>query len=685
MDQHVLLPQIIYLLGSLTFVATLFFYLKIPTIIGFIVAGFAVGPFGFGLVSSVPGAKAVSEIAVLFLMFTIGLEFSLKKLKRYQRAFWGLGGLQVIVTFSLTLLICHHFLEFGFGKSAAIGFIITLSSTAIVMKLLSDSRESNSPYGNNSFGVLIFQDLMALPMMLSLPFLVEDHENSISFNYSAIGEGALKVVLLFASIAIAAKYLVPFLLQRVVRTRSREVFFFGILFLCLGTALAMEQVGLSLSLGAFFAGLIISESPFGRQATADFVPLRDNFLGIFFASIGMLIEPEFVMRNFHTIVGIFLLMSIGKFLIIFLSGLILRYPIKMIFLTSALLFQIGEFSLVILDLAGVLQILSPSEVQMLLSASVLSMMATPFVCKLAPILLFRKRSLLFLGRPEANPQGVKAVVDISKAAQAFTQRTEGEKKLEGFSQAVIIGFGVAGRHIAVALKDLDISYSIIDQNIDVVKKRKKMGENIFYGDATRAEVLYEAGIEHARLVVVVASGIEMTGAIVRAIRSIRSDVQIVIRLQYSLERDYFKNFRDVTIVVAEFETTIEILGKCLACFGASEKRILELMTQARDGFGQTWASRSDFLRRAIELPKWEVMSSIRPFQISETSYASGKTLVDLDLRSESGASVLAVFRSDLGTVIPDLDFEFAAGDTLHLISSPEGYEMALKILSSGPS
>ncbi len=685
MIQHALLLQTIYLFGALALIATVFHYLKIPTLIGFILAGIAIGPFGLGLVSSIPGAKAISEIAVLFLMFTIGLEFSLNRLKRYKRAFFGLGGLQVLLTCSLTFLFCHFMVNLSLEKSLVASFVVTLSSTAIVMKLLHESRESNSPYGNNAFGILIFQDLLALPMILVLPFLGQSTELESNLPSANFMPWLAKVALLVVSLAFGSKYFFPWVFQRVVKTKSREIFFFGVLFFFLTVAVLMEHIGLSLSLGAFFAGLILSESPYGKQASADFIPLRDNFLGLFFASIGLLIDPVFVFNHFGLLLSLFALITLGKASIVLLSGFLLGYPFKMTCLTALLIFQIGEFSLVILDLAAGFKILSQDEMQLFVSASVLTMMATPFVNQYAPKYILGQntfhRQLGYLEK-----LGIRHVVQLPKTLEKDSKETSSSqaKPLVEAYQTLVIGYGVAGRHIASAMKELGVSVAIIDQNIDVVKARKKAGDHIIYGDATASDVLHLAGLEHAQLVVVVASGIEMTRAIVEAIRRQRPEVEIVIRLQYSLEKEHFKKYSNVTIVVAEFETTIEILAKCLSSFGASEKKISELMSQARDGFGQNDQSRSDLMRRSIELPKWEVVSAIKHFQITKENFACGKTLVDLDLRAETGASVLAVYRETLGTVIPDLDFEFAQGDTVHLLASSEKYPKAIEVFDKGP-
>jgi len=344
--------EFLILVGATTIVATFCHYLRLPTIVGFIVAGMVVGPFGTGLVGSTPASRQITELGVIFLMFTIGLEFSFAKLRQLRSSFLGLGLPQVIGTLVLAALIIKYSLNFPWSKSIFLGCLVSLSSTAIVMKLLQDARETAAPYGTTTIGILLCQDLAVIPMMLALPLLTEVQRVNVPFSWNVVGAWTFKLASVSTLLFLGGKYVVPFFLERVTKTKSRELFFFAMLLLCFGVAFAMEYTGFSLAFGAFIAGLMIAESPYGRQATADIVPLRDNFLGLFFASVGMMVDLKFMAMKFHWILLTMIALLILKSGLIFVIGRLMRFPVTTALITGLLIFQVGEFSFILADLGA---------------------------------------------------------------------------------------------------------------------------------------------------------------------------------------------------------------------------------------------------------------------------------------------------------------------------------------------
>ncbi len=670
-----ILFQFLILIGAATAVATLFHYVKLPTIIGFIAAGALVGPYGLGLVSSVPGAKQLSEIGVLFLMFSIGLEFSLRRIRDLKKALLGLGVGQVILTSFLFGVISLVLFKMPPVHALFVGFLISLSSTAIVMKLMHEARDLETPYGNATVGTLIFQDLAFIPVMLALPLLGGSGIESVSlFSQQRLEIWALKFIVLTGGLFLAGKYVIPFAFEKIIKTRSKELFFFALILLCFGVAVAMGRWGGSYSLGAFVAGVIIAESSYAKQAIADVLPMRDNFLGLFFTSIGMLIDLNFFITHAHWILLFLLLVMTVKSGAIYGVARFLRYPVSIALVTGLILSQVGEFSFVLAEMGRQIGVLKEKELQYFFAISVLSMISTPFLYKLAPRFAF-DTAYHSLGLLK------------SKGVFWNAEKTSEEKKTLSFNcHTVIIGYGVAGRNLSSVLKTLEIPYSIIEMNYETVTRAKKKGEPIFYGDASREDILLTAGIQTAKLVVIAASGASITPQVLRTVRTLRPDVEIIVRTQYLRELENLPKDSSADVVVAEFETTLEILARSLTIYGAPSQKIHKFLAEARRSIGKGSQSFNipASVRRSLELPAWEALASIRPFKIEEGFAADGQSIAKINLRRLSGASIVSVYRPLSGTTIPDADFLLLANDIINLIGTPQAIKAAEDILHGGP-
>lgn len=519
-----LILSTVVIIGLLSISALVCQKLKLPGIVGFIIAGVIIGPDGVAFINTMPGANLIAELAVIFLLFTIGLELSFQTLKKNWKLIVTSGLGQVVLTVGFFAAICYWVLNLNWPQSLLWGCLISLSSSAIVMKLLIDNREINSSYGTAATGMLLSQDILVIPMTLGVALLSAGKVGGQDFNFSydklLVWGGLLVGVCLF--LYIAAKFIVPFVLERVAKTKIRELFFFAVLLLCLGFALLFEKLNLSLALGAFLSGLVISESHFGRQATSEIILLRDSFLALFFVSTGMLLDLNFVAQNFLWIVLFTLLTIGGKVLIGTMVAWLARVPIKSAVICGLFIAQIGELSFVLAELGLDNRLLSQTHFQYFLSITVITMMITPLFFRFAPRLVLSR-------------VGIEQKIMIEKRKVMF--------------DAVVIGYGVAGQALASWLQNEGKNFRIIEQNYELVKKARAAGLSVVYGDASNAQTLHNAGFINAKLIVVCVAGVVTTSAIVENILRLQSETTVLVRVQYRREAILLSNMLDRKMII----------------------------------------------------------------------------------------------------------------------------------------
>ncbi|MFZ6017215.1 MAG: cation:proton antiporter [Nitrospirota bacterium] len=566
------LKSLVVIFGVSALVVFLLHRLKIPSLVGFLIAGIIIGPHGLGMVKDVHAVELLAEIGVILLLFTIGIEFSMAKLIRMKKAVIGGGGIQVLLTILLSAIAAYLTTE-NINKSVFFGFLIALSSTAIVLKMLTESGEVDSPHGRMMVGILIFQDLCVVPLMLLIPVL---SGKSINIMDIAIKMG--KAILIIAIVLLSARWIVPGLLHQVVHTRSRELFIITIILLCLGIALLTSSFGLSLALGAFLAGLIISESEYAHQATSDILPFKDSFIGLFFVSVGMLMNIGYMSDNCLRIAMAVTLIFGLKIITGMFSALIIGSPLRTGIHTGLGLAQIGEFSFVLAIAGKATGIITEDFYQVFLSSSAVTMTMTPFVLKAAP--------------------SVSGWI----ASRHLLKRVDRLKKLEreGFPRkrhghVIIIGFGLNGRNLARVLKEAEIPYVVLEMNSDTVREMKKKGELIYYGDGTGKEILHKLSIEKARLLVIAISDPVSTRRIVSIARHENPNIYIIVRTRYVAEVDDLRALGANEVIPEEFETSIEIFSRVLHQYHFPNNVILDMVDKIR--------SDSYTALRSVEFPK----------------------------------------------------------------------------------
>jgi CPA2 family monovalent cation:H+ antiporter-2 len=664
--------ELVALFGAATFVTLICHYLTLPSIVGFLITGMVVGPSGFKLIQSLPSANTLAEIAGVLLMFTIGLEFSFKKLLKLKNELLTLGAVQTGVTIMLVAILTSQFLDFSTPKAIFCGFLVSLSSTALVMKLLQDARETETPYGKHGVSILLAQDLAVIPMVVALPILATGESSLPHFNTSFLIKSSLMTSGVLAAVYLSSRYVVPFLFDKVVKTRSRELFNYCVLFLTITVCYLFHIGGLSVSLGAFAAGMIISESPYGKQVTSDIVPLRDNFLGIFFATVGMMLDLNFVLDHFMAVIGIIIAILLVKAFVIFIACVFNRAPFSIAAFVALMLTQIGEFSFIIASAGLALGLYTQEENQYFLSASVITMALTPYLFKLAPKIAQAK-----------IPSQWKF---LSKSAEARSIRAKASAKIERSKtlsgHTIIVGYGIAGQNLAAALESINVPFSIVEMNYESVKNQEQKGIKVVFGDASKLEVLEHAGIEDAKLIVVVISG-QFIASILRTIRQIRPDIQVIVRAQYVREVEKIDSEHNTEVVVAEIETSIELLARAMRIYGVEGADIQNYMQRARNQLMTFAALSSNLSAPVINLPSWEALSSIKPLRLQKKCFANGKTIIELDLRRLTNTSVVSVYRDGIGSTVPDPNFTLSAGDVVHLVGSEDQLQLATRYLKTG--
>jgi monovalent cation:H+ antiporter-2, CPA2 family len=637
--------------------------LKLPLLVGLMLTGIVIGPYGLGLIKELEAIEILAEIGVMLLLFTIGLEFSLHRLREMKRLVLVGGGLQVGLTIAAVTIVA---ILFGreFNQALFFGFLVALSSTAIVLKSYAERKETDAPHGRAGVGILLFQDISIVLMMLLVPVLGGKDAASFGAIAAKLGGSLLGLIVIIA----AAWFLVPVMLERIVRLKSPEVLLLLVVLLCLGISFVTAQFGLSLALGAFIAGMVLAESDFSHQVTADILPFRDVFNSIFFVSIGMLLSFGALFENLFTVFLWVVFLVVGKALIIWAVIQLLGFPQRVAAMTALGLAQIGEFSFVLAKAGRSVDLLPDADYQSFLGASIISMIMTPFMIAVAP------RFGYFVQRLVPDK---KSVEDSETSAEEDLHITS----TGGLNNHVIIvGYGLNGRNLARVLRAVNVSYTVLDLDSEVVREAKEKGEKINFGDATRREVLHHAAIENANALVLAMSDPQAVRRTVKQARELNDKIYIVVRTRYTSEITELLGFGADEVIPEEFETSIEIFSRVLLRYGVDRHTIENQIERVRrQGYEML---RSPSIQR-VEMSNLNAAlqaATTETVKLNSTSPAIGKNLGELNLRNATGATLIAVVRGDDTKIGPGANYKLQENDILILFGKPEKIEQAVKIL-----
>jgi len=652
------LRELIIVLTATIAIVFVFQKLRLPNIVGFLLTGVIIGPHGFQLIQSVDEVETLAEIGVVLLLFTIGLEFSLETILSVQRRVVWAGLLQVVLT-TLVVLAVARLLGASVEVGLFYGFLVSLSSTAIVLRIYHDRGEINSLQGRLASGLLLFQDLCVVPMMLLLPVLAGSGQDSIFFIVWVLAKSLITLV----AIVWTARKLLPQLLHQVALLRNREIFVLFVVLVCFGTAWLTSETGLSLALGALVAGLVISESELSHQIVADILPLRDCFSGIFFISIGMLLNLGLLSQDFRITLLELLLMIGIKSLVLFAVFWWLYRSIRLGVVLGLGLAQIGEFSFVLAKAGINFKLLSPADGQIFLAASILSMMATPFLIQWAHAWAFGFEGLF--------------------KDTGFNRSTSGgaNETASATGHVIVVGYGLNGQNLARVLKEVSIPYRVLEMDPDLVRSATADGEPISFGDGTRPEILQQVGIETARVLVVAISDPAATARLVSQARRLRTDLYIIVRTRYVAEIDHLYGLGANQVIPEEFETSVEIFAHVLQEYHVPRNVIsLQVDLIRKEHYGTLRGIQLQG-KQLDALSQFLVGTTSDIFSIVEASPAIGKSLEEITLPLRSGVSVIAVVRD--GKSYPNVgnDFKLAVGDMLVLLGGHKALDDAAQILN----
>ncbi len=659
MPALMVLRDLVILLAVAIPVAAIAHRARLSTVAGFLLAGVAIGPYGFALISRPVIVTELAELGVILLLFTIGLEFSLSRIARLGRLVLQGGSLQVGGTLLVVAAAASFWFDLTWNRALFYGSLVALSSTAIVLKIYADRVELDSPPGRVVVSILLFQDLCVVPLMLLVPVFAHAGSGPLAGIWTAVGKSLLVVV----GLMLAGRVAVPWILDRVVLLKNRELFTLCIAFVGLGAALVTASFGLSLALGAFLAGLVISESEYGLQAVSDARPFRDTFSGIFFISVGMLLDTSFVGSSLVLVAattGGILLLKIAITTGVVLS---LKRSFHASLVSGMGLAQVGEFSFVLASVAAPLGLFAGNDYQLFISSSVFTMMLTPF--------------LIAAARPVADR--LSRYLGVAEVSLRPPERAE---LAELRDHAIIVGYGLSGKHLARVLRGAGLAYVVLEQNGQLVRRGREEGVRVLFGDGTRQEVLEQVGIASARVVVfAISAPIEERRGVAIAHR-LNPAARILVRTRYVLAIDELMRLGATEVVVEEFEATLELFARVLEFYEIPTNTIHRELDVVRNEHYRILREGSLADLKLDALRHLGVHEALDLVEVEDGAPAIGESPTSLHLRRRTGAIVIAVVRSGKALYRPDPTFGFRPGDTVVLIGDREALETGAEVFKA---
>jgi monovalent cation:H+ antiporter-2, CPA2 family len=628
--------------------------LKQPVLLGYLIGGMVVGPSGLGLIKELIQVETLAQFGVAFLLFALGVEFSFTELKKVQAIALGGGGLQIALTILVTVLVCGAAGAWAYlpAKGIFLGAILSLSSTAVVLKCLMERNETETPHGQVMLGILVVQDLALGLMIAVLPALHEPGETLVV----AVLFALFRISLFAAGAVVVGIWLIPPLLRLLARTESRELFLLGVVALCLGIALLTESLGLSIEMGAFVAGLMISEVEYADQTLTYVEPLRDIFASLFFASIGMLIDPVFLWNNLELILGLVTLVFLGKCLIITPLVKSFRYPLKTALIVGLGLAQIGEFSFVLASEGQALGLVSRQVYLLTLGTTAVTLVLTPFVLRLVPILFDWVESIPWL-KPYFTTEGKPLAV---------------AEELPIKDHVVVCGYGRVGRNLVKLLQQHNLPVVVIDQSESRIQQLREAGVSYIYGNCVSFHVLETAGVNTARGMAIALPDPMSTRLCVKRALELSPDLDVVVRAtnDKSIEVLYQLGAREV--VQPEFEASLEMATYILTDLGLSSAVVQREMQEIRNRHYLDLRPEQSASEVSRDLQQATQDLNRRWYSLPSGSPLVGMTLEEADMRYLTGVSLMAI-RREGGEEIdyPPVQTKLEEGDRLLVIGSDD--------------
>jgi CPA2 family monovalent cation:H+ antiporter-2 len=642
-----LLKSIVIIFALSTLVNFIFTKIKLPTILGYVLTGILVGPSVLGIIGDPHDIELIAEIGVVMLLFSIGMEFSLNHLLKIRKIVFFGGFLQLLLTVLVTMVIARGY-DVDWKGALFIGFITALSSTAVVLKILQERSELTSNYGRTVLGILIFQDLLLVPLLLFTPILAgEESVQSTSFVLLA-----LKAIFIIGFIYFGNRWLMPRLLHAIAMTKNQELFMMSILLICLAVALMTAEMGMSLAFGAFLAGLMISDTDYSHNAFGNLKTLKDIFVSFFFVSIGILLDLQFVFD--HPLLVAFTVIIVIFFKAVMASGtaFLLGHTLRGTIMVGMALSQVGEFSFILALIGLDYELISPFHYQLFLAVTVISMAVTPFLIRAS-----RPFSNLILKLPIPK----KIVDGIHPLPQIDVPELRGH--------LVFIGKDSRALNLSVIAKKLRLPYISIIFDPDAARKHQLKGETVLYGDAMNEPILDRAHVDKADVVVISIGNMITSMGVIEKVRDVNPHAYIIVRTKKVEDiEDLYKVGAD-KVIPEEFETFVELLDMVLSKILIPRKEINMIINGIRnDSYGvfKDEVSKSD-----MHVLKDLANIEITAVKIDDHSPVIGISIVEMQLRNKYGVTIAALLRNKELMDNPDPETLVQKGDMVYLMGRPE--------------
>ncbi len=629
--------------------------IRIPSTVGFLLTGVLCGPSLLGLVDDTQSIDVLSELGVALLLFTIGMELSGDALARLKKPVFLGGSLQIGLTILAVVSIYVFALNEGLALGIFVGCLVSLSSSAIVLRFLQQKGSTNTPSGRLTLAILVFQDIMIAPMLLLIPLLSGQVQPNLTDALFAIG----KVVLVLGSVLLFAQYGLNRFMAIIVRTRVSELLLVTTLVLCMGLASLTAWLGLSLSLGAFLAGLFLARSEYSMSVVSGVLPYRDVFMSIFFISVGLLLDVDYLILHIGTIISFTIMFIIIKSLLILPAVLIQKYPLHTAITVALTLAQVGEFSFVLANAGMHAGLVNEDRYQNFLAISILTMLLTPCLMYIAPILA--KKVNKCLGK---------------KDDQLHHEEYEDKSHLE--NHLIIVGFGISGQHLARAAKNCSIPYEILEMNPDTVHRYQDK-EPILYGDASRPSVLEHLGIAKAKVLAIVISDPAAVQATVAEAVKLNPNIHIIARSRFLAEVSTLHKLGATCVIAEEFESSIEVFSRVLHQYMIPKQEVEALVSTIRQENYAMLRSSSQTSGDLGVLLEQIPHIGVHAIRLEQDAALCGISLYQSELRKQYGVTVVAISKGEKMIPSPEANIVLNKDDIVYLFGDEVSLTKAAKL------